>query len=174
MGRPIPRPRGHRGRSLPTTQPQDRGGHREPVERTAVASILSLEPAHFLPLLSLCNQASAADHAQPLRLRRQAIKYTSSYHCLTHTWGLRLKTLFDPRSGASPFAWGLRPSTHAWGLRPSLGGFAFRLEAPPFDPRSGALPFDLRSGASPLQPVLEDFATRSRGSGKTYKAAHHP
>jgi hypothetical protein len=54
-----------------------------------------------------------------LRLRRQVIKYTSSYHCLTHTWGLRLKTLFGPSSGASPFARGLHPSAHARGLRPS-------------------------------------------------------
>jgi hypothetical protein len=43
MGRPITRPRGHPRRSLSTTQPQDRGGRREPVERHAAAPILSLE-----------------------------------------------------------------------------------------------------------------------------------
>jgi hypothetical protein len=36
-------------------RPQDREGHRQPVERIAVVSVLSLESAHFLHLPSLCN-----------------------------------------------------------------------------------------------------------------------
>jgi hypothetical protein len=78
------------------------GGHQKPMERIAAVSILSLESAYFLPLLSLCNQASAADHAQQLRPRRQAIKCVSSYYSPTHARGLRFKKLLNPRSGASP------------------------------------------------------------------------
>jgi hypothetical protein len=74
-----------------------------------------------------------------LRPRRQAIKYTSSYHRLTHTWGLRLKKLLNLRSGASPF-----------GLRSGVSPFDLCSGASPFDLRSGALSFDLRSGASPF------------------------
>jgi hypothetical protein len=50
MGRPIPRPRGHPGRSLSTTQPQDRGGRREPVEHHTAAPILSIEQIDPLSL----------------------------------------------------------------------------------------------------------------------------
>jgi transposase InsO family protein len=35
--------------------PQDKEGHQQPMERTAVASVLSLESAHFPHLPSLCN-----------------------------------------------------------------------------------------------------------------------
>jgi hypothetical protein len=111
------------------------------------------------PPPSLCNYALAADHAQPLCPRRQAIKYTSSYHCLTHTWGLRLKKLLDPCSGASPFrpafrgftpltyTRGLRPLTYAQGLRPSTYA-------------RGLHPFDVRSGAPPLRRTLGGSAHR--------------
>jgi hypothetical protein len=139
MGRPISHPLSNSRRRVSASRPQDREGRREPVERTTVASILSLESAYFLPLLSLCNQASAVDHAQPLRPRCQAIKYTSSYHYLTHTWGLHIKTLLDLRSGASPFD-----------LCSGALPFDLYLGAPPFDLCSGAPPFDLRSGAPPL------------------------
>jgi hypothetical protein len=91
---------------------------------------------------------------QPLRPRRQVIKFIPSHHCSTHTWGLRLKKPLDLRSGASPYtrglrlstdARGLRLSTHTWGLRlknrsiyarglrPMLGGFALCSGASPLD-----------------------------------------
>jgi hypothetical protein len=44
------------------------------MERRTVVPILSLERIDSPFSLSLYNQALAADHAQPLRLRRQAIK----------------------------------------------------------------------------------------------------
>jgi hypothetical protein len=56
MGRPIPRPRSHPRRSILTTQPQDRGGCREPMERRTAVPILSLERIDsfpFFPSLSL-------------------------------------------------------------------------------------------------------------------------
>jgi hypothetical protein len=128
------------------------------MERTAVASVLPLESARFLHPQSLCNYASAVDHAQPLRPRCQAIKYTPPYHCLTHTWGLRLKKLLDRRSGASPF-------------RPTLGGFALSTRA------QGLRPFDPRSGASPLCPTLGGSALRRTLGGftpSTYARGLHP
>jgi hypothetical protein len=146
------------------------------MERTTVASVLPLESAHFLHLPSLCNYASAADHARPLRPRRQAINYTSLYHCLTHTWGLRLKKLLDPRSGASPF----RPALGGFPLRPMLGGFALSTRARglrPFNLRSGAPPFDLLSRASPFRPALGGFTLSTYARGlrpSTYARGFHP
>jgi hypothetical protein len=99
-----------------------------------------------------------------LRPRHQAIKYTSSYHCLTHTWGLRLKKLLDPPSGAWPFD----PRSGASPFRPTLGGFALSTHARgawPFDPRSGASPFRPTLGGSALRRTLGGFplSTRARG-----------
>jgi hypothetical protein len=42
MGRLVPRPRGHPGRSIPSTQPENGERRREPMERRAAAPLLSL------------------------------------------------------------------------------------------------------------------------------------
>jgi hypothetical protein len=64
MGRAISRPQSNPRRRVSTARPQDREGHRQPMERTAVASVLPLEAASFLYPPSLCNYASTTDHAQ--------------------------------------------------------------------------------------------------------------
>jgi hypothetical protein len=128
---------------------------------SCVDSILRIS---ILPPFSLCNQASAADHAQPLHPRRQAIKCVSSYCRPTHARGLRLKKLLNLRLGASPFD--LCSGASLFDPRSGDLPFDLRSGALPFDPCSGASPFDLHSGASPFDPCsgASPFDLRSGAS----------
>jgi hypothetical protein len=162
MGRPIPRPRSNPRRGISTTQPQDRGGRREHMERRAAMPVLSLEQIDLSPLsLSL----SITKRWQQTTLINRAFgakqyKCDSSYHYSTHTRVLRLKNY-------STHTRGLRLKNYSTmlggsALRPTLGGSALR-------PTLWGSILRPMLGGSALRPMLGGFALRPTLEGSTLR-----